>query len=108
MRTPGRLTALYALLVKEFHLTLDQIYNLTPRQIQCFYLHPRDSEGALKVPTPGPVKRTEPVTDRERLAVYHKMREMVRAGRAKPSAEKVAELDRRIADLEGRVNGQPS
>ncbi|HEY1188105.1 MAG TPA: hypothetical protein VGE74_10635 [Gemmata sp.] len=47
---PGTLTAQFAVLVSEYHLTLPEIYALTPRQIHEVYFHPRDEHGGVKMP----------------------------------------------------------
>lgn len=38
------------MLVSEFGLRPDQIYDLTPRQIQTVYFHARDKDGAIVAP----------------------------------------------------------
>lgn len=44
--------AIVATLIKEYHLTLDQIGELTDRQIVDYYFHPRDKEtGVIKIPS---------------------------------------------------------
>lgn len=107
MRAPGRLTALYAILVKEYHLTLPDIYDLTPRQIQDVYLHPRDDKGMIQMPAEATATQVEaaPASPADRLAKLYRIQAMLTAGFAKATPEATAELDRRIKELE--QHGQP-
>ena len=94
MRTPGfRLYSPVRVSGQRVPLTLPDIYDLTPRQIQDVYLHPRDDEGAIKMPAPQPA----PV---DRLAAHYKVLALVEAGMAKVTPEQLVELKRRIQELE--------
>ena len=44
------MTARYAILVNDHGRTMEQVYNLTPRQIHELYFHPRDENGGIKLP----------------------------------------------------------
>jgi hypothetical protein len=84
--------------VKEFHLTLEEIYALTPRQIQEIYLHPRDEDGVLKAPAPPP--KMPP----DKLAVYHRLAAMFEM--TNKNHPKLPELRRRIQEMEDANAGR--
>ncbi|AWM40307.1 hypothetical protein GobsT_12240 [Gemmata obscuriglobus] len=50
MRTPGALTARYAVLVNVHRLRMHEVLDLTPRQVHELYFHPRDRDGAIQLP----------------------------------------------------------
>lgn len=101
MRTPGRIKALYAVLVKEFHLTLDDIYDLTPRQIEDIYLHPRDDEGGIIMPTSAPKAKGEA----DHLAIMQRTLDMIAAGHAVATPEVVAKIKERIKRITDGQSG---
>ncbi len=47
MNNQGMLTSQIAILVDHFHLTLDEVGNLTPYQIDKIYFHKRDKDGNI-------------------------------------------------------------
>jgi hypothetical protein len=101
VRTPGRLTALYALLVKEYHLTLDQIHDLTPRQIEEIYLHPRDDEGAIQMPTSAPAAPRPS----DHIAILQRTLDLIANGHATADPETLEKLKDRIKGLQNGQSG---
>ena len=85
--TRGALTARFAVLVSEFKLTLPQIYDLTPRQIEEIYFHPRDPDGGIKAPSEAAVP-ADPVAKLQQLLGL--------AAALKLPAEQVEKIKQRI------------
>lgn len=92
------------MLVKECRLTLPEIYDLTPRQIEDIYLHPRDEEGNIKMPTAEP-KSITPPDDASRLGKLHRVLGMVASGMLKATPEQVADIQRQASALEEYLSG---
>lgn len=97
-RVPGVLTAKYAKLASHFGLKLHEIYDLTPRQIEEVYFHPRDQDGEIVVPKPKTVTANA-------AARLQQLLDMATAGHVKLPPDIKAELKRR---LEAELNGNPA
>lgn len=95
-RTPGAIRARYAVLVSEFKLTLDEIYDLTPRQIAEIYFHPRDKHGAIIPPEGDAPPPVDPVARLEQLLALRDL--------FKFSDEQAAEIRRRLEALRGQTS----
>ncbi len=86
--TRGSLTARFAALVSEFGLTLPQILELTPRQSEDVYFHPRDKDGGIKLPEGS---MGIPIDQTARIAQLLALKDAFRI-----PPEQVAELQRRL------------
>lgn len=60
--TKGVLTAKFALLAEHHRLRVHEILQLTPKQVDKIYFHPRDKQGAIKCERPVPDAPPEPRT----------------------------------------------
>ena len=65
--TVGLVRAKFAVLADHYHLTLDQIADLTDRQISEVYFHARTKEGAVEIPVPDVEVVEEPETEADVL-----------------------------------------